>query len=730
MAEVMFKRGLQANLPQSKIVEGCFYLTTDSNRLYIGKDETTMALLNQTVQIVDNLDILKQSAATANKNDFYYCTDENILAVYNGNEWVQINPDTDTNDTIKVEEVSFDEGVESADGTSLTYTLTLKQKQYNKGVVTDTEIEDITAELIINSDLIAGIIPEAAEVSLAAEALTDGVKISTTGAGSLAENLQDPINLIPGDNVTSIELSDTSDIVINVKDTTYDLTASAGDVGVKVSIIDNNDLPDEIAIVAGEENDDIIVRMHDSDVDTIVVEHKKYETEDVVSENDPETQLKSGETIQVISGLEFENGHVTNVVSETLTLPDDVYVSEIHRDATDDWRAILKRANWELDDLVLDFSTDIDAYNTGLREWVKEQMAAANTAMTYKGAITYEDLPTTDVEVGDVYLLTEDYIDDDGTLYQKGDMFIAYSASSSDTGIIEDGNLRWSHVPSGDELNTDTLFYGDVTINSVANDGRGQVTYGISAIADSNGIDLTPEENEELVLNAGLDLVITGTDNEVEISHREIETDIPDVVDAEGTGAFTAVTNVTVENGHITSVTRETFTPKSQNLEGNDNKLQMVADDGSGIVNSEVTVDGDHWINVEIANNAMTLSHNTPDETNVTEVEVTNEAELTAEEDLHVLSKVTYDATGHIVGVETETLKLPKDNDTTYELIVATDERADTVASETVDPYLVLKDKNGFVTYTQVMGDGGSVQVVGDTSKISVSLVWGSFDSN
>ena len=38
MANVLFKRGLQANLPKSNIIDGAFYLTTDTNRLYIGNN--------------------------------------------------------------------------------------------------------------------------------------------------------------------------------------------------------------------------------------------------------------------------------------------------------------------------------------------------------------------------------------------------------------------------------------------------------------------------------------------------------------------------------------------------------------------------------------------------------------------------------------------------------------------------------------------------------------------
>lgn len=106
MANVLFKRGLQANLPANGSVEdGVFYLTTDTNRLYVGVG-TNSKLLNQTVQIVSNISDLTalttQWGANANDhiNDFYYVSGANILAVYTGSGadagWVQINPDHNT----------------------------------------------------------------------------------------------------------------------------------------------------------------------------------------------------------------------------------------------------------------------------------------------------------------------------------------------------------------------------------------------------------------------------------------------------------------------------------------------------------------------------------------------------------------------------------------------------------------------------------------------------------
>ena len=50
MANIMFKRGLQANLPQTA-VDGSFYLTEDTQRLYVGIGENNAPVeLNRTIR--------------------------------------------------------------------------------------------------------------------------------------------------------------------------------------------------------------------------------------------------------------------------------------------------------------------------------------------------------------------------------------------------------------------------------------------------------------------------------------------------------------------------------------------------------------------------------------------------------------------------------------------------------------------------------------------------------
>lgn len=110
---VDFLRGKQDKLPASGATNGTFYLTEDTKRLYIClEDNGVPQLLNQTVQIVTDVSSLPDpdKGASVAINDFYYCLQENILAVYtsisveeNGqtitkNQWVQINPDTGATD--------------------------------------------------------------------------------------------------------------------------------------------------------------------------------------------------------------------------------------------------------------------------------------------------------------------------------------------------------------------------------------------------------------------------------------------------------------------------------------------------------------------------------------------------------------------------------------------------------------------------------------------------------
>ena len=128
MANILFKRGLHASLPTTA-VDGTFYLTTDSHRLYAGIG-SKLVDLNQYINVVNTVDGASDSLAALTNvqlGDFAYVKTGNILAIYQevkeGNstvrKWIQIN----VNDDTKNSAIAFS-GSGNADDATLKITLT------------------------------------------------------------------------------------------------------------------------------------------------------------------------------------------------------------------------------------------------------------------------------------------------------------------------------------------------------------------------------------------------------------------------------------------------------------------------------------------------------------------------------------------------------------------------------------------------------------------------------
>lgn len=123
--KVQFLSGLQSELNKyflnsgdlkksGNAKEGAFYLTTDTHRLYIGREvnadgitKVVPVAINEGIQVVDRLQYNEsypnQTYLPTNPQvgEFYYVKDGNILAICNGYnddtpQWTQLNPDTNT----------------------------------------------------------------------------------------------------------------------------------------------------------------------------------------------------------------------------------------------------------------------------------------------------------------------------------------------------------------------------------------------------------------------------------------------------------------------------------------------------------------------------------------------------------------------------------------------------------------------------------------------------------
>lgn len=217
---VKFKLGLQTKINEylnggTGWEVGTFYLTSDSNRLYVGQ-ANGIQLLNKVVQVYSSLD---QLPSQAHEGDFAYISGPsdntdgqghagkgNILAYFNGNQWIQINYSTDT----------------------VNKTLTNQASDVTSGVGIKTTVTDTKNKIVEDTFTIKG--------AKGAQVTRDGDKgilvtgdtytlssavTSNTATLTLDSALQDnsTVKVEGGDNVTIAANADGNGIKISSKNT-------------------------------------------------------------------------------------------------------------------------------------------------------------------------------------------------------------------------------------------------------------------------------------------------------------------------------------------------------------------------------------------------------------------------------------------------------------------------------------------------------------------------------
>lgn len=192
MANVLFKKGLQASLPVSRDA-GTFYVTTDTHRLYLGND-----LLSQAVEVVENINALPSSAAVKVKGQFYYAEAENVLCTIKNGAWVQINPDNFYQVT----------GAALATGTTAggaTLNLTINQEDQDGAAIGDITTDDITIKgeqgIAVSNDGNTGVKIQGTTYELGSTATTNGINITLQGTGAAA-GAAGTVPLLGGKNIT------------------------------------------------------------------------------------------------------------------------------------------------------------------------------------------------------------------------------------------------------------------------------------------------------------------------------------------------------------------------------------------------------------------------------------------------------------------------------------------------------------------------------------------------
>ena len=173
MANVQFLRGNHANLPQTA-TDGVFYLTTDTNRLYVGNG-TNLIELNKSITTVASVSALP--TVGVEDGQFYYAEKENILCIYNasGSKWMQINKDSYLDENKEKTDLSF-KYTSIADGV-----VTLKTVDTGDHEIVHTFTIDATGDLTAETDSTNNKITlsyTTPPVSLVSESVDDGAKIT------------------------------------------------------------------------------------------------------------------------------------------------------------------------------------------------------------------------------------------------------------------------------------------------------------------------------------------------------------------------------------------------------------------------------------------------------------------------------------------------------------------------------------------------------------------------
>ena len=482
MANVSFKRGLQADLPNSNIVDGAFYLTTDTNRLYVGGANDKLELLNQSIKFYTYDDVFRENSTVPKvEGQFYYLSDKNILCTFAktkthpDGEWVQINPDHNDNTLVYVSGLNVTKS-NSAEGDTkkLTYTIKLNQEKKESSDGSATPYGDaITASFEINSNDLNKI---ASNVSVGLESKeidneTNGFVLKNSGGGA---DDSKAVQIKGGDNVTITRAED-GNITIAATDTntTYDLTSPIGSTNIMLNGGDTGEAP--TIVLSGD--DKIIVEGESADQITF-----SHATSNVAAGDYNATNNYDSTNVNKIKVPQFTvdaTGHISNARVMEIPLPEDkdttYEITNIDVVGTEGETGkgklsiSLKASNGEAKSKVstgdvLYHNITIDGtdykklnqeslgnfYSTSKVDELITKAAANMNAMTYKGVVDSDKFgKIKGSQNGDTYKASADFTINQ-QLVKQGDLVIYNGADTTGSPNAND----WDIVPSGDEIDS------------------------------------------------------------------------------------------------------------------------------------------------------------------------------------------------------------------------------------------------------------------------------------
>ena len=667
MANVSFKRGLSTALSNVAVEDGVFYLTTDTNRLYVGQG-SKLAELNQSVTTYATWAAMEASAPKQ-EGQFYYAIQENVLACYlpELNKWQQINPDHNDNDDTYVSSLSVASADKSETG-KLKYTITIGQKTKHQGKAETTVTPNITGQLEISSADLNAIASHVA-VGVAADAITgneNGFALKTTGTGADADT---NIAIVGGDNVNISRSGNGKTITIKSTDTntTYDLLSNARDAKITLHGSDNTDRT--VSFVGAQQ-----IEVSGANNREIAIKHK----DSPVTVNDYNSSI-DGNKITVPSFTVDQQGHITSASTNELTIPTphDTKTSIKSVSAGNDGRIGITYAQDNAEQTVysnadlyykitVDGTTETTIKNQGslgtfyssskVDELIR-QAAANMNAMTYKGVVASDTFATTVVgaQKGDTYKANGEIVIGSQTA-KTGDLII-YKGDDLADGSAP-ANTDFDVIPSGDEIDSQFALSGTNNTIALTNTTKDNTPAGSVSVSGTDGITAQVTNNALSIKHTNT--ITSGAGSVGESSNVSPAAGksfkIPSIsYDAQG--HITSASNITVTLPADKDTTYSLGTAAGDAKYNAYINLTQAGSSGAAVTSAKFKAGAN--IAITGTGTEITVAHSVPGD--ATSDIIGNNTTTTLDySGTFKIPKITKDANGHIASFEDITLTLPK----------------------------------------------------------------------
>lgn len=532
MANVMFKRGTQTGFNNlTTYQDGCFYLTTDSHRLYVGTGNNKADLVSQSVITYPNwaaIEALSNKSSSSyapglcSEGQFYYAKAENILCTYSEGKWVQINPDHNDDHDTYVKSVSVAKNTtETEKGKQLVYDVKITQAQKDLKGNNEGAPSEVSGKITISAaDL--GQITTHTDVGIEAEKSDSKVYLKNSGVGA---NAAAKVELAGGGSV-SVSTDGSNKITISGADTTYSLNTTTNTTGAKAALQNQNGLTEGSFAVEVDGNVLTVESNTAGKNGSIKLAHATTLTSKTSYTPTDATADESGNvTLSMPTVSINEYGHVTAVGIKNVTLPKDkdTKVSAVTADNSGKITVTMKDEHTTIEtpvvsNAVLFHTITVDGaektvYNQGdlgafyssdkvdiLITDAKSEM----NAMTYCGTVTKSAFgQITGPQKGDTYKAAESFTIGSGSSAIQVDIgdLIIYNGADVVAGTAGD-ITKWEVIPSGDDI--DTTY--DISLNGTTiqlNNKVNSQTAGTIAVKGAGGISVTN--------NGGLSIAHTNT---------------------------------------------------------------------------------------------------------------------------------------------------------------------------------------------------------------------------